>query len=711
MNSVRAEVWCGTGERSILYPYGCIGRIRLFMKKSSLTALTIGALGIVYGDIGTSPLYAMNEVFFGSGHLSITADHSAGTASLIFWILVVVVGVKYAGLVLRADHDGEGGVFALLSLLQEMGGRHLVPLSFLLMFAAGLLFGDGIITPAISVLSAVEGLRVAWPSLGEWVVPLTVAILAGIFLFQKKGTVRVGKIYGPIMLVWFVTIALLGSGQIFLHPEIIPAVLNPLSAFDLVRSLDVSHLMFLLGAVFLVVTGSEALFADLGHLGKRAIRVGWFIIVFPALCLNYAGQAAYLLSGAPVVGDNLFYSLVPAPLLLPMIILATASAMIASVALIFGAYSLVSQAVVLNLHPRLRVVHTDEKTEGQIYIPAVNWTLFAGSVALVLWFGSATHLASAYGFAVSGVMCITSVAMLVVAKRHWHWPKWVSVLVFGLFVVIDLGFVFANSLKFLDGGYIPFFLGGLIFSVIATWRWGRHLLRSAYDAYTDNRDMRWFLDLKGRLEAGGGFLRDSRPRAMAELDRAVVFLISRSVSGLESNMPVKLRVYLKRRGAIPKNVLLLNIEQKRVPYLRKHYQIIDLGLNVYAVRAVFGFMENPDASRVLRELYRTKIFEEKFHRCTIEASEDELIIDADLPFSDRFTARFFKFLLSLSVPRYRYFGLSGVASAGLSKTVIPVHLSREGVRIEIPEFPLNSAEDTIDPDTLLPTTIRFTIVK
>ncbi len=670
----------------------------------------MGALGIVYGDLGTSPLYALNEVFFGSGGLSVTAAHAAGVASIIFWMLVLIIGLKYATFVLRADHEGEGGVFALLSLIKKFNGSHIVFLSFLLMFAAGLLFGDGIITPAISVLSAIEGLKLIEPGLASWVVPITVVVLAGIFFFQKKGTSGVGKIYGPIMLAWFVALALLGIRQILSYPGILILMINPLTAIDLASSLDWRALMMLSGAVFLVLTGSEALYADLGHLGRRAIRIGWFAVVFPSLALNYAGQGAYIMSGQPIVGQNLFYSLTPEPFLPVMIVLATAATIIASVALIFGAYSLASQAIALHLLPRLRVVHTNRETEGQIYLPAVNWALFIGSVSLVIGFGSATRLAAAYGFAVSGVMLVTTMAMFVIATREWRWQAWHSALVFGAFSLVDLYFITANSAKFLEGGYIPFFLGCAIFIVIATWRWGRHLLRMAYDGYVENRTVEWFLSLKRRVRESGGVLHDDRTRAVAESDRAVVFLISRPIRGKLSQIPVKLRVYLKRRGVIPKNILFLNIEQERVPYLKRHYQIIDLGQNVFAVHAVFGFMENPNATRVLRDLYHERVFEDKFRRCTIEVSEDEFIIDEDVHWTKRWPAIFFRRLLQWSVPRYRYFGLAGEASAGLAKTVVPVRLSPQGIRVEIPEFPLISRRDTLDPDTLRPTDLRFTKV-
>ncbi len=677
--------------------------------KTSTQTLTLAALGIVYGDLGTSPLYAFNEVFFGSGHLSTAPAMALGVSSLIFWMLVLVVGVKYIVFVLQADHNGDGGVFALFGILQLFKGRRITALSFLLMFSAGLLLGEGIITPAISVLSAVEGLKIFEPRLTSWVVPLTLIVLAIIFFLQKKGTRSIGKVYGPIMLVWFAALALLGIRQILQVPEVLLAMLNPISAWTLVTSLSFQHLLFVFGAVFLVLTGSEALYADLGHLGKKPIRLGWFVIVFPALLLNYAGQAAYLARGGIVRDGNIFYSLVPDQVLPAMIVLATMATFIASVALLFGAYSLAAQAIALRLLPRLRVVHTNRETEGQIYLPMINWTLFIGSALLVIGFGSATRLAAAYGFAVSGVMVTTSLAMFFVATHHWRWKRWLTMVVFGSFVLIDVWFVLANSMKFLEGGFIPFFLGLFIFGVVATWRFGRQMFRTAYDAYVADKSIGWFLAMKQRLEESGGILRDERARYMVESDRAVVFLISRPIVNKESRIPVKLRVHLKRRGTIPRNILLLNIEQQKVPYLKRHAKIIDFGHNVYAVRAEFGFMENPDASNVLRELYhRHHIFGEKFRRCTIEVSEDEFFIDQDVSWGRRFVARAFRTLSRLSVPAYRYFGLSGDASVGLSKTVVPVHLSAQGIRVEIPEFPLRGRRDMMDPDTLQPTNIAFT---
>ncbi len=676
-------------------------------KREPLAILTLGALGVVYGDIGTSPLYAFNEVFFGAAGLSVTPEHAIGIASLVLWLFVLIVSTKYALLVLRADSSGEGGVFALMSILEHAKAKRIGIIALLLMFSAGLLFGEGIITPAISVLGAVEGLNVAYPSLSKLVVPVTLFILTAIFWMQSRGSSSLGRLYGPIMLVWFGAIALLGAREIASVPWILAEIMDPRSMLPVLASLGIHELALVLGAVFLVMTGSEALYADLGHFGKRAIRVGWFAIVFPALFLNYAGQAAYLAQGATVEAGNVFYSMVPDPLILPMIILATLATSIASVALIFGAYSILSQAVVLNLLPRFRVIHTSAQTEGQIYIPAVNWALFAGSVSLVLAFGSASELAAAYGFAVSGVMLVTTIAMYEVARRMWGWGRALAASVFGGFALLDLMFVAANSAKFFEGGYVPLLLGVSIFLVILTWRWGRKLTRLAYDTYTASRDIAWLIEFKRRIHAAGGILLGDGRRHAVELDRTVVFLMSRPVVSMSDKVPVKLRIYLKRRGAVPKKMVLLHINQRHTPYVQERYRIVDLGNDVVAVQATFGFMEDPDAANVLRELYAGRVLGTSYRRCAIEASEDELIIDADVPWARRMLAHVFKFLLGVSVPRYRYFGLTGEASVGLSKTVVPIHISKAGVRVEIPELSLCSAGDEIDPDTMKPTTIPY----
>jgi len=381
--------------------------------RGGFAVLALGALGIVYGDIGTSPLYAMDQLF--SGRADVPATEVLGGVSLVIWTITIIVAVKYAILVLRAQNDGEGGLFALYGLLHEQKKPGVRPLLWALMLGAGLLFGDGIITPAISVVSAVEGLQVATPSLSHAVVPITIGLLTALFAIQHKGTSGIGIVFGPLLAVWFLVIAGLGVWQIGLHPQIL-AAFNPMYGVAFLRHAGAFDTLVILSALILVVTGGEAMYADLGHFGARPIRASWFGVVFPALLLNYLGQGAYLLSGGPVAGGKLFYNLVPAPLIFPMVLLATIATVIASQALISGAFSLASQAIRLGLFPRLTLLHTHERHAGQIYVPFVNWSLFAGSIVLVATFGSSAALAAAYGLAVSGVMVITSVAIFPIAR-------------------------------------------------------------------------------------------------------------------------------------------------------------------------------------------------------------------------------------------------------------------------------------------------------
>ena len=449
--------------------------------RGRVLALALGAVGVVYGDIGTSPLYAVNEIFFGHGHVAPLPGGARGCISLVVWALIVVVALKYVLFVLRADNDGEGGVFALYGLLHRYKEKGLRYLLFALMLAAGLLFGDGVITPAISVLSAVEGLDVVTPMFEHAIVPITIVILTGLFSIRFRGTETVGRVFGPILIVWFLTIAGIGALQISRHPQILEA-LNPYwGALFLLRG-GVRVSLLVLGSVMLTVTGGEALYADMGHFGKGPIRVGWFGLVFPALLLNYLGQGAFIASSAPVVGQNLFYSTVPRAFVLPMVVLSTLATIIASQALISGAFSLASQGVGLGLFPRLRVVHTHHAHEGQIYVPFVNWSLCAGCILLVVTFGSSSALASAYGLAVSGVMVATSLAMVPLAWLTWRWSRLLATLLFGSFAACDGAFLLANSLKFLEGGFVPLTLGLALFVVMITWRWGRKATFAAYSS-------------------------------------------------------------------------------------------------------------------------------------------------------------------------------------------------------------------------------------
>ena len=434
------------------------------MSKSHLRngALTLTALGVVFGDIGTSPLYALNEIFFAHGRVPPTEANIIGCLSLVIWALASIVAFKYLVFVLQADNDGEGGVFALYALLHEHRRRGLHFILLMIVLAAGLLFGDGIITPAISVLSSVEGLAVVTPSLEPFIVPITILILTLLFMVQRHGTDKVGSIFGPVTLIWFIAIAILGAVQLVHYPRILLAF-NPLPGILFLKARGWHAAMLVLGGVMLVVTGGEALYADMGHFGRGPIRLSWFAVVFPALLLNYLGQGAYLLRGGAVVADNLFYSMVPKPLLFPMILLAAAATVIASQALISGVFSLFAQATALGLFPRLNVVHTHEERSGQIYSPFVNWALFLGCVLLVLGFTKSMALASAYGLAVSGNMLVTSLSMIAVAHLCWKWNAVRALSLFGWFVLVDATFLSANSLKLIDGGYIPLTIGAFLF--------------------------------------------------------------------------------------------------------------------------------------------------------------------------------------------------------------------------------------------------------
>ena len=483
--TIRSAGWpCSSGRRCPCSPNPPItparaGRERAHAPKGGVGPLALGALGVVYGDIGTSPLYAMDQIFRVAP--ARTAEDALGAVSLVIWTLTVIVAIKYALLVLRAQNDGEGGVFALYGLLHDRKDRRARLLLWALMVGAGLLIGDGMITPAISVLSAVEGVGVAAPGLSSAVVPITLGLLIALFAVQFKGASGVGSVFGPIVLVWFIAIAALGAAAIAEAPQIL-AAFNPAYGFLYLGRVDFVGALMLLGALMLVVTGGEAMYADLGHFGALPIRLSWYAIVYPALLLNYLGQGAHLIGANEVAGDKLFFALSPSWLLMPMVVLATFATVIASQSLISGAFSLVSQAIRLGLFPRLDIEHTHHAHEGQVYIPAVNWALLVGCVTLVLVFGSSSALAAAYGLAVSGVMVITSVAMIPIALRYWGWSSTLTALVWGPLTALNAAFFAASSLKLLEGGYVPIAVGAAAFAMMATWRWGRKATYAAHNA-------------------------------------------------------------------------------------------------------------------------------------------------------------------------------------------------------------------------------------
>lgn len=443
-------------------------------KKSSLWLLSLAALGVVFGDIGTSPLYAVRECFYGDFGIDPTPVNVMGAISLIFWALILVISLKYLTFILRADNDGEGGILALMELVlpQKKSTRRKIILTMGL-FGAALLYGDGMITPAISVLSATEGLKVATPFFEPYVVIITVVILIGLFIFQKRGTHGVGMIFGPLILVWFVIIAVLGVSSIIETPEILRAV-NPYHAIKFFQ-INSWHGIFMLGAVFLVVTGGEALYADIGHFGKKPIRWSWFTIVLPCLLMNYFGQGALLLRDTTKL-ENPFYHLAPEWALYPLVIIATIATIIASQAIITGAFSITFQALQLGYFPRLKVVHTSEEEEGQIYMPHINWMIFIGTISLVLTFQTSSNLAAAYGIAVTTAMVLTTTMSFVAMRKLWNWPLPVAIAVTFLLYCIDLSFLFANIDKIPDGGWVPLLVAGFIYFIMATWSRGRRLL-------------------------------------------------------------------------------------------------------------------------------------------------------------------------------------------------------------------------------------------
>jgi len=551
----------------------------------ALAGLALAALGVVYGDIGTSPLYAVKECFSGEHGIAPTVPNVLGILSLIVWSLNFVVSLKYISLVMRADNRGEGGILALMALVRSKGvagririRRLLLPLG---LFGAALLYGDGVITPAISVLGAMEGLSVVTPAFDPFVVPITVGILLALFLFQQRGTAGVGAVFGPITLIWFACISALGVRGIMLEPSVLRAV-NPWYAVEFFVT-DGWRGFLILGAVVLVFTGGEALYADMGHFGKRPIRVAWFGLVLPALLLNYFGQGALLLHD-PSSARNPFYSLVPTALLVPMIVVATAAAIVASQALISGAFSLTQQAVQLGYSPRVTIRHTSHTEMGQIYIPEVNQALAVACIGLVLAYRSSTNLAAAYGIAVTGTMSITTVLYYEVMRTRWQWPLWKAGGIAGLFLAIDLSFFTANLVKVAHGGWFPIVVAIGIFTLMATWKEGRGLLAGIL------RENSLPMDL---------FLQDIKRRRPTRVPGLAVFLTSAA-----GGAPPVLLHHLKHNQVLHERVILLSIITKDIPSVAEKDRIkcTELGEGFCMVLAHYGFMETPDVPTILRAL-------------------------------------------------------------------------------------------------------------
>ncbi len=570
--------------------------------KSSLAALTLGAIGVVYGDIGTSVLYAVKEVF-GSGHVPFTPDNVYGILSIFFWTLTVIVSIKYVVLVLRADNNGEGGLVAMLALASlSVKDRPELRRVLLIVgiFGTCLFYGDGVITPAISVLSAVEGMEVISPASKKFVIPITLLILFGLFFVQKRGTSGIGKFFGPITLVWFASIALLGLTHIVDNPEILRA-LSPYYAIRFIWN-NPGTTFIILGAVVLCVTGGEALYADMGHFGKKPIRLAWFSVVMPALTLNYFGQGALLLQ-EPEAVKNPFFHMAPDWALLPLVVLATMATVIASQALISGAFSVTKQVIQLGYLPRLQVMHTSVRDTGQIYLPFVNWGLFVAIVMAVVMFKSSSNLAAAYGIAVCTDMLITTVLTFYVIRYGWKYPLVLCIAATGFFFIVDFAFWASNLLKLFDGGWFPLMIGGAVFSLMMTWKDGRRLLNDKLRADA--------IDLKSFLEA----VFVAPP---ARVEGTAVFL----TAGVDT-VPNALLHNLKHNKVLHANNLFVTVRSHEVPWigLDKRLEIESLGHDCWQVVIHYGFKNDPDVPKALQQI--------KGRGCELEAMTTSYFLSRD----------------------------------------------------------------------------------
>lgn len=638
-------------------------------------------LGVVFGDIGTSPLYTEGEMFFPSVGVGVplTPRNIIGANSAMIWALFLIVGVLYCVLALRADHHGEGGVLALYAKLKEKSGRVATLMGFLLIFGTGLLIGDGAITPPISILGGLEGLTVAARWLEPWVVPIAVGILLVLFAFQRKGTATIGLSFGPIMLLWFLAIAGIGAVLIARRPEILFA-LNPLyGVLFLFHGGDRAVTVHFLGAAMLAITGGEALYADLGHFHKSAIRAA-FVFVFCCLVLNYLGQAAYLLDGGRVIAGNVFYSSVRSVLgeggLSVMILLGVQAAIIASQALITGIFSVVAMGMALRLFPRVRTLWTSEEHRGQIYQPAVNWALFLVCTAIVLFFRSTKNLAAAYGFAVASLMFFTCLSLTQVAFHEWRWSRWKTIWVFTPFTLLILIFVIANATKFLHGGYFPFAIALAALLIMTTWRWGMGRVAIAVGHFC-SKDVAWLLRV-----------REGREGEFAEIDRSIVFLTSRLIRRKGDGLPSALRAFMKRYGALPSRILFLHVhidaDRPRIGE-GERFEVRHFGHEVRTVVARYGYREVQEVRvrYILALLYETGRISVPSEEWELEISEEEIITGVDMFWYQRFRLAFFRMLRARSTPAHHFFGLLG--DPGVASTLIPVRFSRRSAEVCMPD--------------------------
>ena len=598
-------------------------------------ALILGAIGVVFGDIGTSPLYAIKECFSPESphHVAVTEGNVLGVLSLVFWALCSVIVLKYLTFIMKAENEGSGGILALLALVQGKS-KNVGALMTMALFGTALLYGDGVITPAISVLSAVEGLEVATAALKPAVIPLTLVILVALFLVQSRGTAGIGRVFGPVMLVWLAAIALLGARQIVRNPHVLAAIDPRHGVMFFVH--NKGHGFLVLGSVFLVVTGGEALYADMGHFGREPIRIGWFSIVFPALLLNYFGQGASLLLDAKAA-SNPFYALVPQPLLYPVVAIAACATVVASQALISGVFSLTQQAVQLGLFPRVTIIHTSHETEGQIYIPEINYGLLFACIGCVLYFKSSTALASAYGIAVTGTMGITTAVYYVVVTKVWGWSNLKALPLVSLFLVFDVAFFAANAAKFFDGGWFPLTMAALVFYVMTTWKLGRKALADAIRAGLLPLDL---------------FFEDVVRTKPSRVPGTAVFMASNP-----TGTPPVLLHHFKHNKVLHQTVILLTVESLTVPEVapERRLEVKHLQEGFHYVTLRYGFSERPDVPAALTLC--------KDHGLPIELSDTSYYLGREtlLPTGKssmwRWRKGLFAFISRNARPATAYFGL------------------------------------------------------
>ncbi len=548
-----------------------------------LSLLALGALGVVYGDIGTSPLYALRECFIADVPIALSQENIFGVLSLIFWSLILVVSVKYILFILRADNRGEGGILALMALAAQKcrisDRMKLTMIIFLGLFGSSLLFGDGIITPAITVLGAVEGLKVATPIFAPYVVWISMLIIIALFIVQRIGSGRIGAIFGPIMLIWFVSIGILGLGPIIQSPHVLAAT-NPYYAIKLFTT-DFKMSFFIMGDVLLVITGAEALYADMGHFGKRAIRLAWFLIALPGLLLNYFGQGALLMK-SPEALENPFFHLAPSWAVVPLVILSTIAAIVASQALISGVFSLARQAIQLGFFPRLQIIHTSAEEIGQVYVPFINWHLLVATLLVVYHFENSSNLSGAYGLAVAAMMIITSILALIVARRIWGWARPVVLIIgIGLFT-LDFSFLISTFQKFLDGGWFPIFVAVGLYTVMSTWKLGRQILieRLAEKALPLDQ-----------------FLKDVKEHNILRVPGTAIFM-----TGDPNGTPLALIHNVKHNKVIHQRVIFMTARTEETPYvpLEKRIEISEIGPEIYRVLIHYGFQETPNIKKIMK---------------------------------------------------------------------------------------------------------------